>query len=84
MHALCRRQCPAVSFCKMTALPVPTCPFTRSYLGLFEAERDAATAYDRSLVRLRGGAAATNFSLSEYAEELAEYHTAQQVGGTKY
>ncbi|KXZ46408.1 hypothetical protein GPECTOR_44g82 [Gonium pectorale] len=49
------------------------------YLGLFEHERDAAAAYDRSLVRLRGSAAATNFSLSEYRAELAEYHTYQQA-----
>lgn len=51
------------------------------YLGLFENEREAAAAYDKSLVRLRGSAAATNFSLSEYRPELAEYHTFQQVLG---
>ncbi|GIM08810.1 hypothetical protein Vretimale_12752, partial [Volvox reticuliferus] len=49
------------------------------YLGLYENERDAAAAYDKSLVRLRGSAAATNFSLSEYRAELAEYHTFQQA-----
>lgn len=51
------------------------------YLGLFEAEREAAKAYDRALVRLRGSHAATNFALSEYRRELAEYHQMQQVGG---
>ena len=44
------------------------------YLGLFEGERDAAAAYDRSLVRLKGPTAATNFSLSEYRSELSEFH----------
>lgn len=36
-------------------------------------------AYDRSLVRLRGNAAATNFSLSDYRAELADYYKMQQV-----
>ena len=31
---------------------------------------DAARAYDRARVRLRGASASTNFGLSEYAEEL--------------
>ena len=30
-------------------------------------------------VRLRGVVAATNFSLSEYRSELADYHRKQQV-----
>ena len=34
------------------------------YLGLWGDEREAARAYDRALVRLRGRAAATNFALS--------------------
>jgi hypothetical protein len=50
------------------------------YLGLYEEEGAAARAYDRALVRLRGTAAATNFGLSEYRSELAEYHQMQQVG----
>ncbi|EFJ45630.1 pathogenesis-related genes transcriptional activator [Volvox carteri f. nagariensis] len=49
------------------------------YLGLFESERDAAASYDRSLLRLRGSSAATNFPLSDYRRELAEYHSYQQV-----
>jgi len=43
------------------------------YLGLFEVEEEAARAYDRALVRLRGPASATNFSLSDYGEQLREY-----------
>ena len=39
-----------------------------------------AQAYDRSLVRLRGTAAATNFALSDYRSDLADYHKMQQVG----
>lgn len=50
------------------------------YLGLFNAEKEAAQAYDRALVRLRGTAAATNFALSDYRSDLAEYHKMQQVG----
>eukprot|EP00963_Diacronema_lutheri_P005679 scaffold436_cov336-Pavlova_lutheri.AAC.18 len=48
------------------------------YLGLYNDERDAACAYDRALVRLRGPVAATNFSLGEYKDELQEYHQRQQ------
>ena len=49
------------------------------YLGLFNLEKEAAQAYDRALVRLRGTAAATNFALSDYRPDLAEYHKMQQV-----
>ena len=49
------------------------------YLGLFNQEKEAAQAYDRALVRLRGMAAATNFALSDYRPDLAEYHKMQQV-----
>lgn len=49
------------------------------YLGLYEDERKAAKAYDMALVRLRGANAATNYSLSEYKHQLAEYHQIQQV-----
>ena len=42
--------------------------------------QDAALqAYDRSLVRLRGTGAATNFALSDYRADLADYHKMQQV-----
>ena len=50
------------------------------YLGLFHLEKEAAQAYDRALVRLRGTAAATNFALSDYRPDLAEYHKMQQAG----
>ena len=36
-------------------------------------------AYDRSLVRLRGSNAATNFSISDYRADLADYYKMQQV-----
>ncbi|DBA65777.1 TPA: hypothetical protein ACH3X2_002817 [Trebouxia sp. C0005] len=49
------------------------------YLGLFNQEKEAAQAYDRALVRLRGMAAATNFALSDYRLDLAEYHKMQQA-----
>ena len=49
------------------------------YLGLFSLETEAAQAYDRALVRLRGTAAATNFALSDYRTDLAAYHKMQQV-----
>ena len=49
------------------------------YLGLFSMETEAAQAYDRALVRLRGTAAATNFALSDYRADLAAYHKMQQV-----
>ncbi len=47
--------------------------------GLFEDESSAAAAYDRALVRLRGTTASTNFALTGYRRELAEFHQAQQV-----
>lgn len=47
------------------------------YLGLWGDEREAARAYDRALVRLRGRAAATNFALSDYKLEMADYHKMQ-------
>jgi len=48
------------------------------YLGLYPEERQAAQAYDRALVRLRGGTAATNFSLAEYRVEMGDYHRMQR------
>lgn len=47
------------------------------YLGLYMEEKEAAQAYDRALVRLRGGTAATNFSLAEYRLEMGDYHRMQ-------
>lgn len=44
------------------------------YLGLFAEEKDAAKAYDRALVRLRGRSAATNFAVAEYRQELGDFH----------
>ncbi|KAK9846267.1 hypothetical protein WJX81_000414 [Elliptochloris bilobata] len=47
------------------------------YLGLHASEVDAAKVYDASLVRMRGTTAATNFALSEYRSELADYLSLQ-------
>lgn len=47
------------------------------YLGLFTEEIGAARAYDKSLVRLRGKGASTNFSLGDYREELCDFHRLQ-------
>lgn len=49
------------------------------YLGLFNEEKEAAQSYDRALVRLRGTSAATNFALSDYHPDLADYHKMQQT-----
>lgn len=43
------------------------------YLGLYNEEAAAARAYDRALVRLRGAAAATNYSLTNYKDELQAF-----------
>lgn len=52
-------------------LPPPPSPL-HTHTSLFRA-------YDRSLVRLRGASAATNFGLAEYRANMAEYHQVQQV-----
>ncbi|KAL4428054.1 hypothetical protein ABPG75_002143 [Micractinium tetrahymenae] len=44
-----------------------------AYLGLFNEETEAARAYDRALVRLRGRSASTNFPLGDYKSELADH-----------
>ena len=41
--------------------------------GLFQIEEEAARAYDRALVRLRGPSSATNFAISDYNDELRAY-----------
>lgn len=47
------------------------------YLGIHTDEKEAAVCYDRALVRLRGRSAATNFLLTEYKSELADFHLIQ-------
>ena len=49
------------------------------YLGLFCEEAQAARAYDRSMVRLHGSGAATNFPLSDYTGDMADHHLMQKV-----
>ena len=48
------------------------------YLGLYNEEAEAAKAYDRALVKLRGDAAVTNLPISNYNAELEHYHTNQR------
>lgn len=43
------------------------------YLGLFENEVDAAKAYDRASIRVKGDTAATNFSLAEHPDAIRDY-----------
>ena len=47
------------------------------YLGLFSHEKEAAQAYDRALVRLKGKSASTNFALGDYRKELGDFHRMQ-------
>lgn len=47
------------------------------YLGLFSQEKEAAQAYDRALVRLKGKSASTNFALGDYRKELGDFHRMQ-------
>ena len=48
------------------------------HLGLYNEEAEAAKAYDRALVKLRGDAAVTNLPISNYNAELEHYHTNQR------
>ena len=76
----CRADCPHMCVCAgrwEARIGIPASKHI--YLGLFNLEKEAAQAYDRALVRLRGTAAATNFALSDYRIDLAEYHKMQQV-----
>ena len=52
---------------------------TRLVSSMHACMHARAQAYDRSLVRLRGSVAATNFALSDYRADLADYHRMQQV-----
>jgi hypothetical protein len=47
------------------------------YLGLYNKEPDAAKAYDRAVVRIKGSQASTNFTLSDYNRELTEHELKQ-------
>jgi hypothetical protein len=47
--------------------------------GLFSEEQEAARAYDAALVRLKGMAAATNYSLACYQQQLAEHYQLKMV-----
>ena len=42
-------------------------------LGYYNAELEAAQAYDRAAVRCKGKKAVTNFDVNEYKDELAEF-----------
>lgn len=64
---------------RSTPRPGPVAGSKHVYLGLFEDDQAAARAYDRALVRLRGPQSATNFQLSEYRAQLAEYHHMNMV-----
>ena len=46
-------------------------------LGLFENDADAARAFDRAVVRLRGTSASINFKHEDYQDELFAFHQEQ-------
>ena len=46
-------------------------------IGMFQHEQDAARAYDRFMVRTRGGNAAINYPVGNYNAELLQFHASQ-------
>jgi hypothetical protein len=50
------------------------------HVGLFSEEQEAARSYDAALVRLKGMAAATNYSLACFQQQLAEHYQLKMVG----
>jgi hypothetical protein len=47
------------------------------YLGGFDAEEQAALAYDLAALKFRGADATTNFDVSNYGQELAQFDQAR-------
>lgn len=48
------------------------------YLGTFLTQEEAARAYDREAVRLRGANAMTNFPMAAYSRELNEHDSSRR------
>merc|ERR1719181_2658403 len=51
-------------------------PKKQTHLGMFETGEEAAEAFDRAAIILRGRDAITNFNLDEYGELLAQVERA--------